>query len=130
MAGRPVLLLVAALATGVEGLGALGYAALILVVNLRARGQGPLTAGLALAAVFALIGAGLVLSAVMLARVRRRPVAFATVMHGIVALIGLSSLRTALPAGAALLVLGGGGIATLFARSSRAALGRPRLPGR
>ncbi len=129
-ARRPGSLTVAALASGVEGIGAFGYGVLILVADLRSGGPPSLTVGLALTAVFALIGAGLLVSAVALARGKRRPVAFATVMHAIVALLGLSSLRAALPVGAALVVLGGGGIAALFARSSRRALGTARLPGR
>lgn len=118
-----------ALVTGLEAVAALVYAVLLAISFVRSRRDLPVASALGLVAVFAVLGFGLAVSAVALWRGRRRPRAFAVVLHALVALIGLSTVAASPWFGSAFVVVGGAGLATLFANPTSRALGRGRLPG-
>lgn len=130
-AARPLTLTLrlAAVASGVECVAAGSFAAVVLVGAFGSRRTLPLGPVLGLGAVFALFAAALAIAAVGLWRNNRRPRSFAVVMHGLVVLVGLGFFPAGWPYGLAFLVVGGGGLAALFARATSRSLGQGRLPG-
>lgn len=126
---RPLTLRVAAVASGVESLAALLYAVLLALSAVRSGQQQSVVSVVGLVVVFAAFGAGLTVCAVGLWRARRRPRAPAAVVHALLVLIGVSVGTASVPFALAFLVVGGGGLATLFARPTSRALGSGRLPG-
>lgn len=108
---------------------ALLYAALLGISFVRSDRDLSVVSAVGLVAVFVAFGAGLVLCAVGLWRARRRARAFAAVVHALVVLISFSVGAASIPFALVLFVVGGGGLATLFARPTSRALGRGRLPG-
>ena len=105
------------------------YAALLAVSFVRTDQDISAVSALGLVAVFAVLGAGLAVCAVGLWRAHRRPRAFAAVVHALVVAVSFSIGGASLAFGLAFLVVGGGGLASLFARPTSRALGQGRLPG-
>lgn len=110
-------------------MGALGYAVLLAVSSVRSDQHVPVVSAVGLVGVFTGFGVGLALCAVWLWRARRRARALAAVVHALLVLISFSIGTASVPVALAFLVVGGGGLATLFARPTSRALGRSRLPG-
>lgn len=127
---RPATLRLAALATGIEGAAAALFAVLVLVGAVRSGRTLPLGPVLGLGAVFLAFGAALSMAGIALWRNHRRARSFAAVMHGLVVLVGLGFFPAGWRFGLAFLVVGGGGLAALFARPTARSLGEGRLPGR
>jgi len=120
---------VSALVTGLEAVAALAWSVLLAISFMRSHRDLSVPSALGLVAVFAVLGVGLAVSAAALWRGRRRPRAFAVVMHALVTLIGFSTVAASPWFGSAFVVAGGAGLATLFANPTSRALGRGRLPG-
>ena len=127
---RPVTLRAAALASGVEAIASGLVAGVVLAGAFRGRRTLPLGPVLGVAALFLLFALALAFAAVGLWRNHRRPRAFAAVVHALVVLVGLSSLAGDWRYGVAFVLVGGGGLAALFARPTSRSLGQGRLPGR
>ena len=126
---RPATLRLAAVATGVEALASGLLAGVVLGGAFRAGRTLPLGPVLGLGAVFALFAVALAFAAVGLWRNRRRPRAFAAVVHALVVLVGLGFFPGGWRYGVAFVLVGGGGLAVLFARPTSRSLGEGRLPG-
>lgn len=127
---RPGPLAVAATLSALEALACAALAVAVAGTGVVGRRDADPSAAVALALVFAALAAALGFAARGLWRVRRRPRAFAAVLHALAVLIGVSSVRGSPVAGLVLAAVGLGGLVALFAPASSRALGTGRLPGR
>ena len=123
-------LALAALASALESVGSLGYAVAVVLAGRAGGGGAPLSDVAGLVVVFVVVGLGLVAVTVGLWRVRRVAQAPAAAVHVVLVLVAVTQLPAGWAVAVPLLVVAGGGLAALFVRPTREALGRPRLPGR